>query len=1077
MRAKLQVQTCLIGCLLLALLSGLSGCSGSSNDFAAVEPAATRLIAGTVEDGPISGAMVALYDARLDPDDPRRQPIEACGASGTGRCARQFDNPDGHFSFLLALDVDPATLLIEATGGIDQATRIDFSRSGFAATPLRMLAPLDQYSERLQQLSINPLTTLFVLSRQVSPTAQGVGQQLLENLGLPSDTLLFDSPARTANSQCLAILLSKLALMTASDRPFQVIADYLAEGNQLIDRFGQLDQAALSLLLAVEQIDELESLYRRLVDLTEPQQMSRVFQQQEIIQGFSSVLNDPAASLLANQGLLEWSDVNLQDNLRSLADQILAAVGSQLLLGGRVPQHLARYVLYTYALEDIDRLTAPPELFAGYLRRQEQGLVIALEADPQLLQLARLQSRQDISVPLAPGELLLGDGLTLSDRKRAYYYNSTLSHLYQARQLVWNLGDDLVSDAVLTRVVAGEALAGRFAEAETLLLTQIHQSEARGRAWLEFARGLALHGFQADALVALAEAETLFQRVVDAKGVASFSKTDAQNFKDLAAGYVRAGYPRDALAVLAYLADQVAGFLSVTTSYGNLTTAGLSVVDAFAELGDLSHAEAALDLTLQLALGVPDDSNGTAKYRVRVLVDVAERSAELGLYPQVWQLWETIEQLRYAGGVLTATGLATELYMPELTVPIYAAGGIEEARQLIDSLPAGSGVFERHQAEAIKRLATYLAVHDGLGPRSASPPFEFADYTALDLIHYALTPDFFNPTLADNQIEALTFYNASLAYIAQQMIDRQRWDEAQAALVEAEAIVDSLEPNGVKLRSNAKINYGYAKLAELYLQCGLDQEAARLLEKGVAMLPLIEDPTYHAKAVAILAELYLDLADLSAAGELLASIGESLALDGYSRVIDALIRFGDFTTADSMIADYAAAAVVSYDPLTMDDSSVAANAVKHLVNAAGYRSRLGWFSAAREALQSALPAAWDIPTETTRMSSLISVAQGFAVAGDYQQAQDLAWSLPFVNKRNDALLAIADKLTSRDDFPDSPLATVDLDGDGRPDFFSADATENAIMLSGLELDRDSDQDGVADNEDRWPFHGLLPSRP
>ncbi|HKI50973.1 MAG TPA: hypothetical protein VJ995_02785, partial [Geothermobacteraceae bacterium] len=775
-----------------ALLAGLAGCSGSSGDPAAASTVATRLVAGTVEDGPIAGAMVRLLDRAS------MAPVFACGASGLGLCSQIFDNQDGHFSFVLAMEVDPATLLVETTGGVDQASRVDFSRSGFAATPLRMLAPLDRYLDRIDQVSVNPLSTLAVLSDSTAAAPQSVSLQLLSGLGLASEATIFAAPAHSAETQRLTLLLSKLAILSSSEDPFAAVTDYLLAGHRLLDESGQLVGPELEAagLLAAEQVAELQALQDALLNVTDPGQMSTSLRRQEIVQGFITALTDPANSVLPEPNLLDTADPNVQQNLQVLADMVLNAVGDQLLLGGAVPEHLARFVLFSYGLEDQVKLAAAPLVFSGYLTRTEQDdMVVTLDTDPALREISNLQVTQAVSVPLPSSGLLSGDDLTLSAQKRDYYYHSNISHLYQAKQLVWNIHDDQVNDTVMLQVVAGEALAGRFTEAEVLLQTQIYQSEARGQAYIKYAEGLMAHGFQTEALAALDAAQELFLNVVAAKGAASFSKADAQNFKDLARGYIIAASPLDALTIIQYLAADVAGYLTATTTYGNLTTAGREVVAAFVELGDMVNAETALDLTYQLTLGLPNDPDGTAKYRVRELVAVAELFAELGYLPQVEVVWNSIEQLRYAGGLITETGTATEVYMPPLAVAIYAADMIPEAFDLIATLPVGTGVFERYQMEAYKRLATYLAVRDqGLGPERELPPVDPADYTAMDLINFFLVPDYFNPTVADSQVEALTFYNSAVAYVAQELIDRQMFNEASVALRKAELLVDGLDP-------------------------------------------------------------------------------------------------------------------------------------------------------------------------------------------------------------------------------------------------------------------------------------------
>ena len=64
---------------------------------------------------------------------------------------------------------------------------------------------------------------------------------------------------------------------------------------------------------------------------------------------------------------------------------------------------------------------------------------------------------------------------------------------------------------------------------------------------------------------------------------------------------------------------------------------------------------------------------------------------------------------------------------------------------------------------------------------------------------------------------------------------------------------------------------------------------------------------------------------------------------------------------------------------------------------------------------------------------------------------------------------VAIVLAEKDDFPANIIASVDTDKDGKPNFFAPFATEEMIAASGLELDEDSDNDGIKDEEDPSPL--------
>lgn len=65
--------------------------------------------------------------------------------------------------------------------------------------------------------------------------------------------------------------------------------------------------------------------------------------------------------------------------------------------------------------------------------------------------------------------------------------------------------------------------------------------------------------------------------------------------------------------------------------------------------------------------------------------------------------------------------------------------------------------------------------------------------------------------------------------------------------------------------------------------------------------------------------------------------------------------------------------------------------------------------------------------------------------------------------------SVASSLSTKDDFSDINIATVDTDGDGMPNFFAPSATQEQIDASGLILDSDSDNDGTEDGQDAFPL--------
>ena len=78
---------------------------------------------------------------------------------------------------------------------------------------------------------------------------------------------------------------------------------------------------------------------------------------------------------------------------------------------------------------------------------------------------------------------------------------------------------------------------------------------------------------------------------------------------------------------------------------------------------------------------------------------------------------------------------------------------------------------------------------------------------------------------------------------------------------------------------------------------------------------------------------------------------------------------------------------------------------------------------------------------------------------------------PFINDSdNDGVPGIAGFEAQEDDFPDNAAASVDTDGDTKPDEWNEGCDEACQSESGLTLDDDDDNDGVLDVDDAFPLN-------
>jgi hypothetical protein len=105
------------------------------------------------------------------------------------------------------------------------------------------------------------------------------------------------------------------------------------------------------------------------------------------------------------------------------------------------------------------------------------------------------------------------------------------------------------------------------------------------------------------------------------------------------------------------------------------------------------------------------------------------------------------------------------------------------------------------------------------------------------------------------------------------------------------------------------------------------------------------------------------------------------------------------------------------------------------------------------------------------LGNMRAIAVAYATIGDIETAYEYAYSLhDNTGDQNGTLRAIGEAILARDDFPNSDIAFIDTDKDGKPDFFLPWATEEEIARSRLVLDDDIDGDGKPDTVDKTPYY-------
>jgi len=1049
----------------LVILLILQGCSGGGGGGDAT---IKRGISGIVTDGPVKESHIfLLYNIS-------GEVAERCGASGTGRC-ETVSNSDGKFWFDITPGVSLDGLTAVARGGRDTETGVDFSG-------IEMRAPLSLYKGREHQVVISPLTSLVSARNDVGGNLRTSVEEILALLPTLTFKDLLSPPSENTNVHRFSLFLTALALeMQDQIYPPDTWGPFCQVGRNLppqplSETPGVLPpEPLISLGLDAAAQLNLTELYEIL--FAETTDLSRTFAIELLFQSVREIL----AELTSSPDTFNPEDLVFIQNAHTLAEKIWTAAGPGLVpLGGVVPRRLASYVLWSYSLASFDAFLQSPEIFLSRLVRPSDEQL--LETDPEIAKLAAVTAKYCVEVPLTPAELPGNDHL----KRAAYYFNSDASNLYKAEQILLSAQDDEISDPILVEIARRKGEYGLLEEARTLIDTGIFQPHYKADAYWKLGRVYLAYGLTEEALALFSLSEELNIFVIASKGIASIDKDDVKRLEYLALAYHRAGSLEGAQRVLAVMMEALP-YLGTVVAYGRVVVPLLEIVDTYLEQGDRESASEVLDTLLVIARQTPPNilESGGLTYsfyqgRIYYLTETARRYADLGMTDRVQEIYNVIKSLRNDDGLQNLTENETWYYATLLVEILYSAGLREEAYSLAVTIPATyynyAGSLRNNtifQKRAFKSIAADETLKSGL-----SAGLSFID---------ANLPD------TKDKIEALTYYstNMRVPFVALALINDGQTSVAVDALTLATDLVDTLDYTKDRDIQLNKIRLGYIKIANLYALMGDASGAQAVLVKAEGATGGMTLSTYRVDALLEIAMAYDAAGDVASAVTFLnaASIDVQALLPTLSDeegfyllkdVANAALTLGDENLSLQMIDLCRTTAGRIFDGNLSypgsDHDVLATDETEMLIETARLYLRAGDRDTAVDTLLEASDVADQIWVETTRLERYINdkekphIVGALAEAGAFELALETARSLPYVYDRNLALQSIALVHALQDDFPLEEFADIDTDHDGKPDFFNPLATSQEIIQTGLELDADSDGDGIPDSADLRPLY-------
>lgn len=1043
---------------LLTLLLPLSGC-GDNRD-GGFKASKTLSLKGIVEDGPIEQAHITLRDSQ-------GEVLSLCGGSGILRCETTSDT-SGAFSLEISRGLDLSGLSLSAVDGKDRATGADL-------TGLEMRSPLSLFADAAtDEVVVSPLTTLVSVVQNQGVSLAAAQERLREWILLPSAANLAARPSSGIDLQKRAILLTHLALELGTVKAFESIGIEAARVNTAL--LSGADEACQQEVLrtlglaeaAQERVISLQSLLR---SAKTTEEAVFVYKREELMDVFAANIEQ----MLSPPAGFDPQNAGYRENLRLLTEKTLLAAGSTIIpLKGTIPQRIVRYVLFTY-LPDGDpldtRRTLSPEIllreaaiFSDSLRLGE----VPLENDPSIAELAGSRSRYNVISPLQSDELPGDD----NQQRLAYFYGSDLSPHYQAEQVLGPVFDDAINDAILLKIVEGEAKDGLVDDARLLIETQIIQSEPRANAYRAIANTFIKHGMIAEAKEALIEARELYYAIIESKGKASAGDQDILNLYETSKSLSSAGSLEEAAQVLAYLAEIKEAIVGNGQAISLIAAGFKKIADQYIAVGDDQAASPLVDLYYDYAQIVPpnlDAGKRPVSYatRVTLLANAAKLYADLNKAVKVLEIYGKIEDLRLEDELGSKTIASTWTQIPGLIESLFRVGELEEALSLANSIPETQTAT---RLKSLKLITTIVALRES---------FDSA---------YALFAEYFSTP--EDRVDALTYNGLTRgrAYIGLALIQAGKTDEARHALQRAEEILEGMTASN----NMQRIVYGYVKVAGLYSLLGDTTKALALLQRAIE---IIADDEYRVVALAEIALAYQAMNHNEMALQQLANALEGMSVDPsrqrdlayflstkpeaippkattasvYEVLIKAYSEIGATTQLKTTIDLYLSWSQQIHPSGTTDDT-LSVKECYYLLRGVLYLEDSGYHAEALQALQSAQEVAGQIAVMKDRLQAQIDIIRSYAKVHENEIAWNKALAIALTDERNLALKGLAEAYLSRDDIPSSRVATIDTDGDGKPDFFNPLATEEEIEDSGLILDDDSDGDGILDLFDLRPLY-------
>lgn len=1018
-------------------------------------------------------------------------------AQDSARSAVIISNENGQASIPLSEKPQSQWYLV-AFGGQQASTRLDMQ----GVTLLRAL-PSDSSSDA--PFIVSPISTLsWQLLKQ-----RGSDQLLSDWLGSDANALV-NNPALTAASQLFDLQLGQVfSVLRTQSEALSLIAD------ALILEHGDIAKAVELLSLNDSLPVSLQARLHRDVERHQRlQQLDTSTDGMTVLTAFNKTITQLALLHYVQEQLHTPTDTLSQTAVSRLADVLWQASGNR----GLQPEsatatNVNRYVFRTYNItaEDMnDDFTVPD----------------ALMSDTRIAMLAN-SNVIDTTLPLAYAELLSNN----NQARLQYFLNSDQSPFNVVEQLFENIVDDTVLDPVLLQIATGLAESGLLDEAELIASSRIFNPMTKAEALRSIGRAAIRIDAKDRGVAFLDEAVRVTSQHIERIGLANIGFNETRLLQNISTDLGAIGEAEKADTALApirtYIQSQGGQSRPFSGNYNNLTTAVMSLADDNVQRAEEANMaeprrQQAID-SVNLLRDLTDNFPGVGSPVMAACLLAGQYTARYGdLYRRLGLEQDAITATSTFKSYFTGRGcnegpLAATIkavisgYAPFIApvYPTYQLG--EEFNELLallasdfwrDSMRNAAFVFELRQQmiageteEAIERLnaeTTNLLTRmdnltfDAIGV--ANRPFTGLGSRVLGTKRlFALSLDDNDIVSAQQLSNAAWELSRSTEYLtaaaAHTNAERRATDMFIRGCMRATTLallLNDQQTAQARVRDCRNIIHEHApanttanqiridllsRLAELYTDSGLATEAEQILVEAETSALLIDAKLTQSSVLA------------QQIAALLAHNGnETEAINTLTRLpvlLEAALTSA--TTEAERITALRAARTAARDIHTVR------NIIRRNITIRGESSEnqftllaeiqtlLHVLANGQEGSYTGLRNGAGLINNAQDKASLEGAAAEILVLADNIAAAREIALMANGAERHRRLTDISKLLLAKDDFPGSSLARFDYDGDGKPDFFSPQASPESIQESALELDTDIDGDGIPDDIDTTPY--------